>query len=107
MSMILGVRGWLQETTPRWVAMALVGWMAGSTILYGEDLMNRQGDQAERGRYSACVYRATTRSDVRAAFVDLYDFVDEIDDASGEPERTTPLRDRLDENFPPLDPANC
>ena len=108
MSAIQSVREWLRETTPRWVSVALVVWMGGATLMYGEDLMDRQKHQAAWAARQACAFRAHARSDVREALLDVYDFIDEQDIERGEePTRTVGLRERLERNFPPLNPADC
>jgi hypothetical protein len=65
----------------------------------------RLAEQVVDRSFDLCIQRVEGRADVRAVFIDLYGFVDEINPSSRE--ATAELRIRLNELLPSLNRKDC
>lgn len=90
---------WVKASTPRWVTLLMMTYMGLLSAVGLSAVMARQ-DQKE---YETCVNRAASRSDVRGAFIGVYDTLD----PSHTSEKVKLLRMSLDNNYPALNPEDC
>lgn len=90
---------WTRKTTPRYVTLAMAGWMA--LISWGA--ATKLQDDAAATAYEQCINRVASRTDLRGALIGIYDYLD-LDHSST---KVNDLRARLDATYEPLKIEDC
>jgi hypothetical protein len=99
MRMIQGVIAWTKQTTPRYVALALGGWMMAISFLG----LSKVQENADLKTYEQCVQRVGTRADLRGALIGIFDYLDPDRNS----EKVNDLREYLDAKYEPLFLEDC
>jgi hypothetical protein len=98
-TVIRSMIAWTKETTPRYVALALGGWMMAISFLG----LTKVQENADLKTYEACVQRVGTRSDLRGALIGIFDYLDPERDSM----KVNDLRAYLDAQYEPLQLEDC
>lgn len=90
---------WTKKTTPRYVTLAMAGWMG--LISWGA--ATKLQDDADAKAYEQCLNRVASRTDLRGALNGIYDYLD----PGHNNVNVNALRDRLDDTYEPLYMKDC